>query len=211
MRYFQTNKTAFTLVELLVSISVLGLIAAVSVTSYPKFSDQLGVTSETYKMLAYLRQAQVYGVSGYTSPGVKVVYGVEINKDTGTLNVVQWENPDSTTNHDYIDEVRASTEPLLTINNKYIIDRICDDTGCDVNSVSTNNFTKGFVLFRRPNPEARLLALSGNDSGNIKYPTDPASSVGFQRMEIVLKSKKNEQFMKKVVILQTGQMYVNDW
>lgn len=191
---------AFTLVELLVSISVLGVVAAISVSSYPKFSEQLGVSAETYKFLAFARQAQVYGVSGYTDAGVKVVYGIEIDRENNIVKTVQWQNPDSTTNQKYVDNKTDTGEETLQINNKYEIEKICNDEAC------TQNYDKAYVFFKRPNPEGRLLGLIGT----ILYP-DQNSSTGFTRLEVLISSKKNSQFVKKVVILQTGQMYVSDW
>ncbi len=196
---------AFTLIELLVSISVLAMVAAISVSSYPKFSEQIGVSTESFKVLAYMREAQVYGSAGYTDPGVKVVYGLEIDRDTNTVKKIQWQNPNATTNSSYINNKSDTGEPNLSLGTRFEIEKMCNINGntssCDTGT--EGNYTKVFVFFRRPNPEARLLAKVGT----ILYP-DQSSSTGLQKIEVHIRSKQNIQFVKKVVILQTGQMYV---
>ena len=203
---FRRGPNAFTLIELLVSISVLAMMAAISVSSYPKFSEQLGVSAESYKILAYMKEAQVYGSAGYTDPGVKVVYGLEIDRDTHLIKKVQWQNPTGTTNQQYVNNKVVTGEVTLQIGEKYEIEKICSITLLNGNNVSScdanQNYDKAYVFFKRPNPEGRLLGLVGS----ILYP-DQNSSIGFQKMEVYVRSKKNLQFVKKIVILQTGQIY----
>ncbi len=206
--YFKKN--AFTLIELLVSISVLAMMAAISVSSYPKFSEQLGVSAESYKILAYMKEAQVYGSAGYTDPGVKVVYGLEIDRDTNIIKKVLWRNPTGTSNQLYINNKTDAEEASLSLGSRFEIEKICSITFVSGNNVSScdqgtngQNYTKAYVFFKRPNPEGRLLGLVGS----ILYP-DQSSSVGFQKLEVSFRSKQNVQFVKKIVILQTGQIYV---
>ncbi len=194
---------AFTLIELLVSISVLAMIAAISVSSYPKFSEQMGVSTESYKMLAYLREAQVYGSAGYTDPGVKVVYGLEVDRDTNVVKKVQWQNPTSSTNQNYVDNKADTGETSFSLGNRFEIEKICSIAANVSSCDSEGNYSKVFVFFRRPNPEARLLG----QVGTILYP-DQNGTTGLQKIEVHIRSKQNPQFIKKVVILQTGQMYV---
>lgn len=203
--YFQhkIKNGAFTLIELLVSISILGIIAAISVSSYPKFSEQMGVGTEASKVLAYMREAQVYGNAGYTEPGVKVVYGVEIDRDTNILRKIQWQNPNSSTNQSYVSNAADTGEANLTIGDRFEIERMCN-INAGISSCDNNgNYDKVYLFFRRPNPETRLIGKVGT----IMYP-DQNSQNGLQKIEVHIRSKKNQQFVKKIVILQTGQMYV---
>lgn len=194
---------AFTLIELLVSISVLAMVAAISVSSYPKFSEQMGVSTESYKFLAYMREAQVYGSAGYTDPGVKVVYGLEIDRDTNDMKKVQWQNPTSATNQDYVNGKVDTGEVIQGLGDRFEIVKMCSVasglSSCDNNE----NYNKVFVFFRRPNPEARLLG----QVGTILYPSQNGTT-GLQKIEVHIRSRLNTSFVKKIVILQTGQMYV---
>jgi len=195
--------SAFTLVELLVSISVLAMIAAISVSSYPKFSEQMGVSAESYKLLAYMREAQVYGSSGYTDPGVKVVSGLEIDRDTNTIKKVQWQNPNSTTNQNYVNNKVDTGDVVQNIGERFEIEKMCNMVGIVSSCDNNENYDKVFVFFKRPNPEARLLG----QVGTILYP-DQNGTTGLKKIEVHIRSKQNTQFIKKIVILQTGQMYV---
>ncbi len=192
---------AFTLIELLVSISILGILAAMSISAYPKFSEQISLTSETYKLLAYLRETQAYGVSAVAQPGTKFVYSYVINKSTTTISRVKIENPTDSTNQYYINN--ATEDPSskkLYIKNNYEIFQI---NGITNNSTTSLDFAYGF--FKRPNPDSRVIGKVGT---NIYPDVDTGS---YTKLEIILRSKKNNAFMKKVVILSTGQMYVADW
>lgn len=199
----ERGMNAFTLIELLVSISVLAMVAAISVSSYPKFSEQMGVSTESFKVLAYMREAQVYGSAGYTDPGVKVVYGLEIDRDTNTVKKVQWQNPNSSTNQSYVNNKGDTGEVVQSIGDRFEIEKMCSIVGTISSCDNNENYTKVFVFFRRPNPEARLLG----QVGTILYP-DQNGTTGLQKIEVHIRSKQNTQFVKKVVILQTGQMYV---
>jgi prepilin-type N-terminal cleavage/methylation domain-containing protein len=202
----QTKKSnfliAFTLIELLVSISVLAMIAAISVSSYPQFSEQLGVTTETYKVLSYMREAQVYGVSGYTDPGVKVVYGLEVDKTTGVVKKVQWQNPNNNTNQSYINNKTDTGDAVLELNDRYEIEKMCSFVGSVSSCDSGQAYDRVYIFFKRPNPEARVIGLQGT----IVSP-EPSGSAGHAKLGVHIRSKKNPQFVKKVVILQTGQIY----
>ncbi len=197
---------AFTLIELLVSISILSLVAAISVSSYPQFAEQIGVSAESYKVLAYMREAQVYGSSGYTRPGVKVVYGLEIDRDAtpNKIKTVKWEDPTSTTNAKYIEKAE-SDNASTTIGSRYEISKMCSIVGTKNSCVDQNdgNYNQVYVFLKRPNPEARLIGMAGEnmDPGPNRY-------IGLQKIEVHIQSKLNPQFVKKIVILQTGQMYV---
>lgn len=54
---------AFTLVEILVSISIITVLMAVTVFSYSSFNDKIALTEAGQEMLIAFRQAQSYGVN----------------------------------------------------------------------------------------------------------------------------------------------------
>ena len=208
MKYYSKNKlkqkSAFTLVELLISMSIVALMATLSVSSYPKFSEQIGLTGETYKMLAYMRETQTYGISALAKPGVKFVNGFVLSND-GTIKRLRWECPTTnceSINRKYVDNLAVDpTEEVYTIKDVYKISLICGGSAADC----TTNQDKAYGIFRRPNPEARLIT----QLGTIISPDESSGNLG--RIEITLQSKRNPDFLKKIVILQTGQMYVSDW
>ncbi len=196
-------KKTFTLIELLVAIAIIALVAGLSLGSYPKFSEQMGVTTETYKLLAYLKETQTYGVNSYGSPGVKFVYGISIEKN-GSIKRVRLESPTNTSNSYFRDNLQElSGEDIFTLGDRYIVANICLDENCSSDAV--NSITKTYILYKRPNPEARIITLEGN---NVQPGINTESH---SKIVILLNSKKDSKISKKVVILKTGQAYVADW
>ncbi len=192
---------AFTLVELLVSISIIAILAAMSISAYPKFSEQIALTGETYKILAYLKETQSYGVAAMAAPGKKFVYAYVLDKSSTTIKRVIIETPTSVTNQYYInssvDDTVAERFTIKDVFEIYQINGILNN--------STTSLDKAYGFFKRPNPESRVI---GQINTNISPDTDTGS---YPKLEVVLRSKKNNAFVKKIVILQTGQMYVSDW
>lgn len=199
----KNKKKGFTLIELLVAIGIIAFVAGLSIGSYPKFSEQMGVTTETYKLLAFLKETQTYGVNAYGSPGVKFVYGVEIEKGVG-IKRVRLESPTSANNSYYRDNLQVlSGEDIFALKDLYNIVNICLDENCTVDTA--NSITKAYILYKRPNPEARIITLEGT----LVQPDVNTGS--HQRVVILLNSKKDAKISKKIVILKTGQAYVADW
>jgi type II secretory pathway pseudopilin PulG len=213
-----SNKaSAFTLVELLISISMIAIMAAVSISAYPKFSEQTSITSETYKMLAYMRETQTYGVSSVSTPGTKFVYAFLIDKDNGMLSRVQIQNPSTITASSsyYIDSYSAdSSAETFTIKPLF---EIINVIGYKSNTES--ELDTAYSFFRRPNPEARLIGLPetnvveapGQNTISSSYILPDRDKGSFERIEVTLASRRDHALNKKIVMLQTGQMYVKDW
>lgn len=195
--------TAFTLIELLVSLTIISIIAALSISSYPKFSQQLEVTTETYKMLAYFRETQSYGVSAVATPGIKFVYGFVIDKNENSITKIIKESPTDQTNAYFINNLAADTNATTSkLKDGFEIFKICGKTG---SADCENSLDKGYAFFRRPLPEARLTGKLG------EVISPDVNKTTYDSLEVTVRSKKNPQFMKKIVILHTGQMYVSDW
>lgn len=196
---------AFTLIELLISISIMSIMAALSISAYPAFSEQISVNGETYKLLGYMRETQSFGYSAVTKPGIKTVYSFLISKgDATTPSTVKrfvLESPTLKTNTYYISssvvDIDATT---TTVKSLFEISEINGIKGG-----ATTSLTEASAFFKRPNPEGRLVGRVGT---NI---VPDANEGSFDRLEIVLRSKRNIQFQKKVIVLSTGQMYISDW
>lgn len=194
-----SKKSGFTLIELLVSITIVSLVVSLSITAYPKFSDQIAVVAETYKIVAYSRESQVFGISAYVDPGTKIAYAMAIETGNNTISRYVITNPTDSTNQYYIDNFTVdATSKTLNIKDNFTISKICYDDAC------TSPLSKVYVVFRRPNPEARLIGVNGN----VISPDTAKGSYG--KIKITLQSKNNPSLTKNVDILQTGQMYVEE-
>jgi hypothetical protein len=184
-------------------MSIITIVALISISAYPKFSNQLMVTSESYKLLAFLKETQSYGISAYTLPGKRMVYGVEVTKG-GEVKRIKIENPATSTNEYYVNNVSydASVDNTYSVKSLYNIVAVCNDINCDP---AASQITKGYVIYRRPNPEGRIVTMEGSIiSPGIK-------EEGFPKLVIFIRHKTDPSIAKRVVILATGQMYTKDW
>jgi Tfp pilus assembly major pilin PilA len=198
---------AFTLVELLVGIGIISMIAGLSLSSYPRFSEQVALTSEVYKILAYTKETQIFGTSAFTTPGTRIVYSFRVQTDSNTIDRYILENPTTTqiNNDSYVNDSQLdSTSDIFTLKDQYkisLIEGITKD--------STSTLSSLFVFYKRPNPEGRIVGLEDyTNTTNIK----PDAGIGsFLKAIVTIESRRNSAFKKKIVILQTGQAYVEDW
>ncbi len=197
--------SAFTLIELLVSMSIIAIMAVLSVSSYPKFAEQISLSTDTYKMLAFFRETQTFGISSLSVPGKKFANGFVFSKSSNEIKRLRREVENcfngEFTNIKYQSCLENDPEASpAVLKDQFTISSI---VGFRQN-VSTELVT-AYGVFKRPNPEAKLFGLEG--STNLV----PSDSLSFDKLEVTLSSKKNNVFKKKVVILSTGQMYVSDW
>lgn len=192
--------SAFTLIELLISISIIGIMATMTISSYPRFSEQINLASETYKMLSFTRETQIYGTAAVSTPGLKFVYAFLIDKDNGTIERYKIESPTDKSNQYYYNTATLDPDAQsFKLKESYEIEKICADINCSI------SLDKAYAFFKRPNPEARLVGLIGT---NVQPDVNTGS---LDRLEVYVRSIRNTGLVKKIVILQTGQMYVSDW
>jgi prepilin-type N-terminal cleavage/methylation domain-containing protein len=195
-------KKGFTIIELLVSITIMAFVASISISAYPKFAEQMGVTGELYKLLAFARETQTYGISSYGAPGTKFVYGFVIEKDTSSIKRIKKESPENFNNSYFRDSMQELLgEDVLNLKSLYKVENICLEDNCDI-STSIN---KAYIIYKRPNPEARIFTLEGT---NISPGQNRESH---NKIVVKISSIKNKNISKKLVILKTGQAYVSDW
>jgi prepilin-type N-terminal cleavage/methylation domain-containing protein len=78
---FYKSKKGFTLVEMLVVISIITIITTVVISGQSKYSLRLNLFAQGYKALTYIRQAQVYGLGVKADPtgNFDASYGVSFD------------------------------------------------------------------------------------------------------------------------------------
>lgn len=187
----------FTLVELLISISIFTLITTVSVFNYSSFNSSVALTNLAYEIALSVRQAQFYGITVKQSSSALVAeelfssgYGVHFERNSASY--VLFEDK-SVVNHVY----SPSTELLetYTIQKGNKIAKMC------VNSLSGLDCTPTSLdlSFVRPNPDTYMaVGMNGN----------PAVLDLLKNKAIIcLTSPKGDY--RKVVVESTGQISVS--
>ncbi len=192
----------FTLVELIVSIAIMGIILTTVVSSQTNYTSGSALRQIADDISLSLRQAQVYGISvSQLSPGnFDIGYGIEFRMesaggsdgayilfaDKSPYNYVfdgSWANCDN----------ECLQKTTLTRGNK--IKKLCAIFPDDTESC---NITNAYVSFLRPNTDAHIsLYDSGNNLIN-----------GVKGVRINLVSPTIEY--KSVVVYTTGQISVKD-
>ena len=199
----------FTLVELLISISIIGLITAIVVFNQSDFSDRLSLSNTVSEIDVLIREAQVYGVSvrefAPATSEFNVAYGVSFNfNNTGSSNSSFLSFADRNPRNGYYDTpttcVVGSASECLGRSNL-----LRGNTITSICVIQSNNATQCAptvgrfdVTFLRPNPDARFAFF--NNSGNqISYPNHKGAQVE------ITSPKGKKQY---IFIYTTGQISV---
>lgn len=178
----------FTLVELVVTISIFVIISTLVFANYPKFRSQLSLKKTSQEIALAVREAQVYSLSvreyNETFPG----YGVHFDAskpDTVLLFA------DTNNNNSYDEGDGTVKEYKIRISET--ISNLCGDQeksppgSCDLLQLD--------AVYLRPNP---LITLKGKDNGG----TLP----DFSDAEILISSSGGDS--KKIIIWVSGQITI---
>lgn len=192
------QKKGFTMIEMLVVITIATLLIASVVVQQYSWNDQLSLNTQTYDMVLYIRQAQVYslGVKEYktdTQDGFNVGYGVYI--DTNNSNqYVFFVDKNKDTQFDSDQEVLE----IKNFKNGVYISKVCGFNGsAEKCSDSQGSLEKVEISFYRPEPKANLNFL--NSGGNNVASFDPPA-------KIYLKSPRGRE--SSIKIEENGQISI---
>lgn len=154
------HRRGFTMIELLISITIFSLLSAVVLVKYNTFSVKSEFSNAAESIVLALREAQVYGVASKESAGgtgpipcgpagspFDCVYGVHFSANAG-------ENKQITVfideNDDYVYRAGERIVETITWNGSIFIDKLECLPGAS--GFCTGNTMD--VTFRRPNPDA---------------------------------------------------------
>lgn len=162
MKHHTVQSRGFTLVELLVTISIFIVLTGVVLAKYRTFNTNAGFANATEDIVLALRQAQVYGVSAKaTSGSFTKPYGVWLNMATPTpVPPIFFFDTDE--DGKYIAGTDPVIEQMKWPNNVSVVSLNCNGSACV-------GVTSLFVTFKRPNPGAIIKDNNGNiyDQGGI--------------------------------------------
>jgi len=185
--FFKKND-GFTLLELIVSISIFVIVSTVVLANYSKYSGRVSIENLAHEIAISIRQAQVFGQNirefGAGSNQFPS-YGVHFDS-TNKNSFVFFADVNGNKKYDSPDCVSVGTECIerFIIQTGSSISDLCGDTVCSRDSLD--------VTFTRPDPDAYILS---NGAGS-------PHSTG----DIVVTTNKGES--KKVVVSAVGQISI---
>ena len=150
------NNKGFTLVELIVSISIFAMMTALVVAKYGNFNQSVLLTNLAYDVALTIRTAQTYGVSvrqeggDFTHP-----YGVFFSSDAGKNTQFTFFADTDIGSPGYYD-VGDQIIKTYTLKRGAIIQTICMEFACK----PEKNESELHVTFKRPNPDALICVPS---------------------------------------------------
>jgi len=224
------NNRGFTLVELLVALSIFLVISAITLSNYPQFNSRTSLTGLAQEISISIREAQVYGVSVKSATSSSVAgstypaYGIFFGNDA-----ISTTHANTKAYSLFFDKPGAATGKFgLSIGDEFATDNyeILDTTnigngnkitqirgyGCDTGVADGTQLDAAFIVFRRPNPDAKIKVLV-QDSNHIWSvgsvggfpPTTSYKSCGQVNITI---TSRDVQFKKDIVVYSTGQITV---
>lgn len=196
----------FTLVEVLISISIVVVMMSVVLYNYGSFTDRLALSSAGQEIAVTIRQAQTYGLS------VKELASSPGTFDSAYGTFFSLAEPDS---YYLFADVGNPANKIFgigngcggdatecvqkfTLRNGVRISRICSvpAVGSPVCAPASNSFNQMNITFLRPNPDATIRL-----SSNGVFYADPSTS------QIVLTSPQGQELT--ITVERTGQVLVN--
>lgn len=167
-------KKGFTLVELLVSVSILTVMMSVVLFNYGSFNDNLALSTAAQEVAVAIRQIQAYGLNvKEATPGsgqFNYAYGIHfIGNNNSSVRLFI----DSDNDREY-DPFAGCWTPgtecieRVDFRNGIVVSNVCDATTCP--PVGAQRVS---VLFLRPNPDA-LIYFADSSLDNISGPVSSA-------------------------------------
>ncbi len=189
------HNKAFTVLELLVSVSIISVILSVVFWNYTGFNDNLAVSGAAQEMAIAIRQAQTYGINvketAVNSGTFSSAYGIYLNSSVPNSYRIF---VDLNNNNAY--DSGESVEQVI-LRNGVIISGVCDSTICPPALPVPSGATGVNITFLRPSPDARMYFT--NSSGTNTYGTVNSA-------RIQLSSPKNKSVYVNIEV--TGQVTI---
>lgn len=170
----------FTLVELMVVLTIVTIITMVVLTSQSSFNKTLILANTSYDIALTLRSAQTYGISGRAIGGtVNAGYGLHFqNGATGTFvffadifPAASCDAPDCKPGNKVYENVSDAIVQSYALGNGMTISDFCAKSGGSWSCASSGGITSLDIVFARPNPDS---FMSVNGLYSVAFPVTAA-------------------------------------
>ncbi len=193
------NHTAgFTLVELLVTISIFVVLTGVVLFNQNNFDNSVLLNNLAYDTALTIRQAQSYGVNTKESniAGTFTSFGVYYDRLASNTNFVLFADTNNSSTTASVTTCPASDPECIqkySIKRGSFIKSMCAGTDIATNCIPTDKLS---IIFKRPNPDAWIYTV--DNLGTLSLPKAYA--------KITVSSAAGTT--KNIIISSAGQIYV---
>ena len=142
----------FTLIEFLVSITIIGILTAIFIPSYQKFQTHLSLQRSAIKLAQDVKVAQEMAVAAAECPSCPL--GEASNTGYGIYFDMSWDNKqyrlyaDTANNDEFFTNGADTLLETIELEDKIFIHSITDDLSIPISKVSVN--------FKPPDPETKI-------------------------------------------------------
>jgi len=202
----------FTLIELMVVVSIMVLVTALILIRQSRFDSSTLLRSLAYSVALSVRQAQIYGSSVLGTSTLQAncvgnfnlslgacyanAYGIDINLSTPG-NYVLFADLNNDGKYEAGESIKT-----FTLNNGYSILDICATAGGGTVYCKADGLTQLDIVFRRPNPEACFSSVL--QSGVCA----PGATQYYSQAVLKLVNSADTTNTRSVTVTQTGEVQV---
>jgi len=162
MRFLFSHKKGFTLIELIVTVSVFVMLSLSVLGNYRSTTKSLSLNSLANLISSDIRRAQTYGISSLSTEDNNA-YGVSFNMTYPNAYMLFSDNNGNFRNNDN-DRATCSGDCVerMTIKSGSIISKLCVDMKKDhLTSTTCTGVANLHIAFQRPDPEPKKITVFG--------------------------------------------------
>lgn len=162
----EKNNSGFTLIELIVSITILGLITTISIANYKKGGNSTELIAVTQDIVSEIRKTQSFAMSSEKMNGVNPPggWGIKLQDNSSEISIFADLVPDSKL---------VETDNELYSKSKFSLSGNVFVSDINVNGGNRPNF---YITFIPPDP---TIDIAWADSGNNLSSFQPTAEITF--------------------------------